>query len=154
MISRRAVMLSWAVAITVSGMAGAWIATDGLGGIEVAQPVAAPIPLAAKAVPAVQFSTPEAAIAEVLGRSAFDEGRRQFQRGPVEPPPPPPQPPRLFGVSSKEGVRSALVEWRPSGETQRLTVGMETQQGVVSRIGDSDLVLKAGDIEVVVSMFD
>jgi hypothetical protein len=116
--------------------------------------ISEPLP-AAPAVPAVVFRSADPAIAELLGRSPFDEARRQFVRAAVNaPPPPPPEPPRILGIASSDGKRSALVEWKATGETQRLTVGMETPLGVVDRIGESDLTLKVGETEATISMFD
>jgi hypothetical protein len=156
MISRVAVVASWIVAAIACSATATWMTADRIGVDvkETVQPAGATSApqTAIKAVPAVKFATPNAAIAELLGRSPFDVGRRQFQRGYVEAPPP--VPPRLLGISSSDGARSALVEWKPSGETQRLTVGMQTPQGLVSRIGDSDFVLKNGNNEITISMFD
>lgn len=156
MISRLAILsVGVAAAATWSGLAvllGLTSFSTEQGEAPIANlPVAAP----AKTVPAVVFRMPDAAIAELLGRSPFDEARRQFVRASLDAPAaPPPEPPKLLGVTSSDGKRSALVEWKATGEMQRLTVGMETPLGKVVRIGDSDLVLKSGETETTVSMFD
>jgi hypothetical protein len=157
MISRASIAASWLVASAICAVIGVWIGVslqDAAPSGAVASVSVTPSLNVGRATSAVAFSAVDPPIAELHSRSPFDEARRPFQRGPIEPPPPPPPPPRLLGISSKDGVRSALVEWRPSGETQNLSLGIQTPQGVVSRIGESDLVLKAGDTELVISMFD
>lgn len=157
MIARTTIVAFWAVALGLWVGVGYWLVVDTArahtpgktaGRQNILPP---PRPVA----PAVTFAAPDTAIAELLGRSPFDEARRQFQRVSIDVAPTTPQvPPRLLGITSNNGARSALVEWSAPRETQNLVVGAKTPQGVVVRIGDSDLVLKNGEIEIVVSMFE
>ena len=157
MIARTTVVGSWAAALGLWIGVGFWLVANTARSHELER-IALPqttLQLSRSTAPAVTFAAPDAAIAELLGRSPFDEARRQFQRTSIDSGPAPPAvPPRLLGVTSDNGTRSALVEWSPSRETQNLVVGATTPQGVVTRIGDADLVLKSGETETVIRMFD
>ncbi len=147
-------LCTFAAAAAVAGVAFSWIeAKPAIGADAQGQRLASLPSRQAKPVPAVTFERTESSILELMSRSPFDEARRPFERTVAEPAPPPP-PPRLLGISAANGERSALVEWRPTGEIQRLTVGMETPQGKVVSIGDGDLTLKSDAAEIKVSMFE
>jgi hypothetical protein len=112
--------------------------------------VVAPVSQRAQALLLTQS---ESAAAEILGRSPFDRERRMFSRDLPPPPPPPPVPPRLLGISTQKGKRVALLEWPSTGQTQRVVEGDTTELGKVIVLESTRVVLKAGDVETVVSLF-
>lgn len=160
MISRATVIACWGGAVLV-GLAAALVALlprpalqsasveESLGAIEEATP------LEVSMRPALVMGDIYAPTGQLLSRSAFDPERRAFQRTPqaaeheVEVPPP-----RLLGIFERGGERTAMVEWPATGDTQELSVGDETPIGRVAAIEASQILLKSGDNERAVQMFD
>jgi hypothetical protein len=153
-VSRIAVALSWTFAAVA--LAGAVAGPDWLIDQiwrEQAEQRASAIAPTSQPAQALLPTQAEPAAAEILGRSPFDRERRAFSRDLPPPPPPPPVPPRLLGISTQNGKRVAILEWPSTGQTQRVVEGDTTELGKVTALESARVILRAGDVETVVSLF-